>query len=67
MRAWRDGQMYRLEIDDVRVRVLRFIDSKWISLDHPDDDTVRDGLQKLLELEVRRFDHAMAAWFRCYG
>ena len=66
MRAWRDGELYRLQVDDVRVRVHRFIDSKWITLQDGDDDAVRDDLARLLAVEVRRFDHAMAAWFRYY-
>jgi hypothetical protein len=66
MRQWRDGELYRLEVDRVRVRIMRFIDTHWIHLEHPDDDTVRNDLQRLLKLEIRRFDHAMSVWFRSY-
>lgn len=66
MRAFRDGLEYRLEVDDVRVRILRLIDTKWICLEHPDDDELRDDMDKLLALEVRRFDREMAVWFRFY-
>ena len=66
VRTWRDGLEYRMEVDDVRVRILRYIDKKWINLEHPDDDKVRDDLDKLMKLEVRRFDHQMSVWFRYY-
>lgn len=66
VRTWRDGCEYRLEVDNVRVRILRYIDNKWITLECQDDDKVRDDLKRLMKLEVRRFDHAMSVWFRYY-
>lgn len=67
MRQARSGELYRLEVNHVRVRVHRFIDNKWIILEHPDDETIRNDMPRIMELEVRRFDHAMAVWFRHYG
>jgi hypothetical protein len=66
MRIARDGADYRLEINDVRTRIFRAIDSKWITLDGQDDDSVREKLNDYLTCEVRRFDYAMSVFFRFY-
>ena len=66
MRAVRNGDDFRLEVDDIRVRICRFIDTKWVTLETDDDDEVRDDLSRLLTCETRRFDYAMNSFFRNY-
>jgi hypothetical protein len=66
VRHWRDGNDYRLEVDELRVRLLRRIDSKWATLEFPEDEEVRDQLTAIMAMEIRRFDHRMAMIFRNY-